>query len=128
MENICRLHSLISRNILICFLRLHEKICCGYCGVFSIYKPPRCFLPNVKSNSLSIQKKKRKIDFQDGLHGGHLGFPVEILFFPEHRFRHFMQIVSNGDHLHKMSTPISEKKKKKKKKKKCIEITCPLAN
>ena len=25
---------------------------------------------------LSVQKKKRKIDFQDGGHGGHLGFPI----------------------------------------------------
>ena len=24
---------------------------------------------------LSVQEKKRKIDFQDGCHGGHLGFP-----------------------------------------------------
>ena len=25
---------------------------------------------------LSVQEKKRKIDFQDGGHGGHLGFPI----------------------------------------------------
>ena len=25
---------------------------------------------------LSVQEKKRKIDFQDGCHGGHLGFPI----------------------------------------------------
>ena len=25
---------------------------------------------------LSVQEKKRKIDFQDGRHGGHLGFPM----------------------------------------------------
>ena len=24
----------------------------------------------------SVQEKKRKIDFQDGPHGGHLGFPI----------------------------------------------------
>ena len=28
------------------------------------------------SNGFSVQKKKRKIDFQDGGHGGHLGFPI----------------------------------------------------
>ena len=27
-------------------------------------------------NWLSVQEKKRKIDFQDGGHGGHLGFPI----------------------------------------------------
>ena len=28
------------------------------------------------SIGLSVQEKKRKIDFQDGSHGGHLGFPI----------------------------------------------------
>ena len=28
-----------------------------------------------ESSGLSVQKK-RKIDFQDGLHSGHLGFPI----------------------------------------------------
>ena len=28
------------------------------------------------SIGLSAQEKKRKIDFQDGNHGGHLGFPI----------------------------------------------------
>ena len=41
-----------------------------------IYKSPRCFLPSLKSISLSVQEKKRKIDFQDGHHGGHLGFLI----------------------------------------------------
>ena len=33
---------------------------------------------------------------------------IEIFFliFPENRFRHFMQIVSNGDNLHEMSNPV----------------------
>ena len=30
----------------------------------------------MKSIGLSVQEKKRKIDFQDGGHGGHLGFPI----------------------------------------------------
>ena len=29
-----------------------------------------------ESTGLSVQEKKRKIDFQDGHHGGHLGFPI----------------------------------------------------
>ena len=38
-----------------------------------IYKSPRCFLPSFESIGLSVQKKKGKIDFQDGRH---LGFPI----------------------------------------------------
>ena len=45
-----------------------------------IYKIPQCFLQNVKSIGLSVQEKKRKIDFQDGDHGGHLGFPIGTSF------------------------------------------------
>ena len=41
--------------------------------LFFIYKSPRCFLSSFKSTSLSVQKKKGKIDFQDGRH---LGFPI----------------------------------------------------
>ena len=29
-----------------------------------------------ESTGLSVQEKKRKIDFQDGCHGSHLGFPI----------------------------------------------------
>ena len=31
------------------------------------------------SNGLSVQEKKRKIDFQDGHHGGHFGFPIRMI-------------------------------------------------
>ena len=34
---------------------------------------------NFKSIALSIQEKKFKIDFQDGGHGGHLGFPISTI-------------------------------------------------
>ena len=34
---------------------------------------PQCFLASLESIGLSVQEKKRKIDFQDG---GHLGFPI----------------------------------------------------
>ena len=30
----------------------------------------------MESIGLLVQEKKRKIDFQDGRHGGHLGFPI----------------------------------------------------
>ena len=30
----------------------------------------------MESIGLSVQEKKQKIDFQDGRHGGHLGFPI----------------------------------------------------
>ena len=44
--------------------------------LFLIYKSPRCFLASLESSGLSVQEKKQKIDFQDGCHGGHLGFPI----------------------------------------------------
>ena len=44
--------------------------------LFLIYKSPRCFLATLESIGLPVQEKKQKIDFQDGGHGGHLGFPI----------------------------------------------------
>ena len=44
--------------------------------LFLIYKSPRCFLASLESIGLLVQEKKRKIDFQDGCHGGHLGFLI----------------------------------------------------
>ena len=41
-----------------------------------IYKSPQCFLASLESTGLLVQEKKQKIDFQDGCHGGHLGFPI----------------------------------------------------
>ena len=43
---------------------------------FFIYKSPRYFLPSFESIGLSIQEKKRKIDFQDSHHGSHPGSPI----------------------------------------------------
>ena len=37
---------------------------------------PRCFLASLESIVLLVQEKKQKIDFQDGHHGGHLGFQI----------------------------------------------------
>ena len=47
--------------------------------LFLIYKSPRCFLASLESIGLSVQEKKQKIDFQDGSHGGHLGFPISMI-------------------------------------------------
>ena len=44
--------------------------------LFLIYKLPRCFLASLESIGLSVQEKKRKIDFQDGSNGSHLGFLI----------------------------------------------------
>ena len=38
-----------------------------------------CFLPSLDSIGLLVQEKKQKIDFQDGCHGGHLGFPIGMI-------------------------------------------------
>ena len=46
--------------------------------LFFIYKSPQCFLPSFKSIGLLVEEKKRKIEFQDGGHGGHLGFPIRM--------------------------------------------------
>ena len=45
----------------------------------TLYKSPRCFLASLESIGLSVQEKKRKIDFQDGCHGGHLGFLIGMI-------------------------------------------------
>ena len=42
----------------------------------NFYESLQCFLPSFESTGLSVQEKKRKIDFQDGCHGGHLGYPI----------------------------------------------------
>ena len=47
--------------------------------LFLIYKSSWCFLPNFKSNGLSVQQKKWKTDFQDGHHSGYLGFPIRTI-------------------------------------------------
>ena len=39
----------------------------------------RCFLPSLESIGLLVEEKKRKIDFQDGGYGGHLGFPIRTI-------------------------------------------------
>ena len=36
--------------------------------------------PSLESIGLSVQEKKRKIDFQDCDYGGHLGFPIGTIF------------------------------------------------
>ena len=47
--------------------------------LFLRYKSPQCFLPSFESTGLSVQKKKGKIDLQEGRQ---LGFPIgKILAF-----------------------------------------------
>ena len=36
-------------------------------------------LQSLESIGLSAQEKNRKIEFQDGGHGGHLGFPIRTI-------------------------------------------------
>ena len=43
---------------------------------FFIYKSPRYFIPSFESAGFLVQEKEFKIDFQDGGHGDHLGFPI----------------------------------------------------
>ena len=46
---------------------------------FFICKTPSHYPASFKSNVFWVQKKKRKIDLQDGNHGGHLGFRIRTL-------------------------------------------------
>ena len=46
--------------------------------LFLIYKSPRCFQASLESIGLSVQEKKRKIDFQDGGHGFPIGTILAI--------------------------------------------------
>ena len=39
----------------------------------------KCFLPSFESTGLSVQKKKQKIDFQDGCYGAHPGFTISMI-------------------------------------------------
>ena len=57
---------------------LNHYIFCGVC--FLIYKSPWYFLSSFKAIGLLVQEKRRKIDFQDGGHSGHLGFPIRTIF------------------------------------------------
>ena len=43
------------------------------------YRSPRCFLPSFESIGIWGEEKKRKIDFQDGCHCGHLGFMISTI-------------------------------------------------
>ena len=46
---------------------------------FFIYKSPKCLLRSLESIGLSVQEQKPNIDFQDGDHGGHLGFLIRTI-------------------------------------------------
>ena len=61
----------VSNDLEIIKTNILEKITDGCSN-----KSPRCFLASLESIGLLVQEKKQKIDFQDGCHGGHLGFPI----------------------------------------------------
>ena len=64
-----------------------------------IYKRPKYFLPSFKSTGLLVHEKKLKIDFQDGRHGGNLGFLIEkifIYFLSTSLFDTFYQVSSQS--------------------------------
>ena len=48
---------------------------------FYIYKSSRCFLPIFRSTGPLVQENKRKKEFQDGRHGGHLGFSIQTISY-----------------------------------------------
>ena len=45
-----------------------------------IYKSQRYFLPSFESTGLLVQEKMFKLDFQDGGHGSHFRFCIEMIF------------------------------------------------
>ena len=66
-----------SNQLALWFRKISEKKSFKLFGFPSYFRStPQCFLPSFKSNGLSVQEKKRKIDFQDGCHGGHLEFLI----------------------------------------------------
>ena len=46
---------------------------------FLIYKSPKCLLRSLESIGLLVLEQKLNIDFQDGDHGGHLGFLIRMI-------------------------------------------------
>ena len=76
-------------------------------GLFFIYKSPWCFLSSFESVGLSVQKKKGKIDFQDGRH---LGFPIGTILaiFISTSHPSFLPVF-------KSTGPLVQEKKRKKK-------------
>ena len=72
--------------------------------LFFINKSPRCFLPSFESIGLSVQKKKAKIDFQDGRH---LGFPIGTILA-------IFISTSHPDAIFKSTGPLVQENKLKK--------------
>ena len=63
----------------------------------------------MESIGLSVQEKKRKIDFQDGGHGGHLGFPIGTILATFDLQVTLMLLAS----LESIGLSVQEKKRKK---------------
>ena len=53
--------------------------CWNFQNAISKNKSPWYFLPSLESIGLSAQEMKWKIEFQDGGHGSHLGFPIGMI-------------------------------------------------
>ena len=57
----------------------HLGFLIGTISAIFIYTLRRYFLPTFKSIVFLVQKKKRKIYYQDGGHGGLLKFPIGLI-------------------------------------------------
>ena len=53
--------------------------CWNFQNAISKNKSPWYFLPSLESIGLLAQEMKWKVDFQDGGHGSHLGFPIGMI-------------------------------------------------
>ena len=75
--------------------------------LFLFHKSPRCFLPSFESADLSVQKKLRKIYFQDGLIAAMLEFWSEgvLVIFDLKSPRCFLPIFES------VGLPVQEKKR-----------------
>ena len=76
-----------------------------------MYKSPQCYLPSFKSIDLLVQEKRRKIDFQDGHHGSHLGISIgtilAVFIYKSPQVSSFIPSFKSTGHL------VQEKKRKK---------------
>ena len=73
----------VSSRLAFCFERRSNKIDFqdgGHGMLISDWNYFYFFDPRFKSTDLSVQEKKRKTNFQDGVHGGQLGLQIEKIF------------------------------------------------
>ena len=73
----------VSSRLAFCFERRSNKIDFqdgGHGMLISDWNYFNVFDPRFKSTDLSVQEKKRKTNFQDGVHGGQLGLQIGKIF------------------------------------------------